>query len=246
MPGLKFDPDNKDLLEIRGNSRVEVYSAELTNTFENAINLDISDIRRKLGAMESADSSRYSAFRQQAIRDLTDRINAIKDSDPNTAANLAQNAAEIFPGTALDQLKENLKPQPWPDAAIASAAVAAGEFSRALEIQQSSAADFTGHPEFIAFSEKLAEQLAEAKAAFEAYLDARDAAGNNYDDLRKTERLLRRAQAMWTDNVDYQQAETELDELIAANKPVRKPKVIAREDTDFSAPTVAAAAAPWK
>ncbi len=237
--GMKLNPKNALLKAARGEFLVEAYTIELAEQFDKSISFDVNDIRRKFGEMEIADPSRYSDFRRESMAKLTDRINAIKDSDVNTAATLAQNAAAIFPGTELEQLKDSLKPQPWPDAAVASAAITAGEFSRAQELQQAAAAEFTGHPDYVAFSENLSTKMGEAKAAYDSYVAARDEAGTDYKKLNASIRLLKQAQAMWVDNPDYQEAETDLKALLAANKPA--PKVIKKEETDFSETTVATA-----
>ncbi len=241
--GIELNPNNTSLSSARREYAVEAYIQEVGNTFANAPSLDVNDIRRKLGQIEGGNPSRYSEFRSKSINTLTERINQLRDTDLNQAAALAQSASAIFPGTSLDQLKDQIRPQPWPDAAVANAAITAGELSRAAQIQQQAADQFSGHPDFVSFSENLSTKVEEANSAYETYLTAKQVAGEDYEELRKTERLLARAQALWVDNPDYQQAEAELDKLIAANKPA--PRIIQREQSieDVTAAAESSAAA---
>jgi hypothetical protein len=99
-----------------------------------------------------------------------------------------------------------------------------------------------------AFRESLGTRIDEAKDAFNVFQSERDAAGTDYKKLRASAKLLARVQSMWTDNPEYDKAETELDALISANKPAAK-KVIAREVVDLEAVATAkpgAAPKEWK
>ena len=230
--GLKYNPDNATLRKDRNEYAVETNAIELINTFKSALAFNVEDIRSKLGEMENVSPGRYSKVRQDSIAALTDRINKIRTTDQNTAATLAQAGATIFPGTVFEQLRDEIKPQPWPENSAARAAVAAGKLTEATAIQNAAAADFTGHPEFVAFSEELAKKKADALQTFELYQTDKDAAGEDYDKLVAARALLRKAQAIWTDNPDYVVAEEEIGKLIAANSPVSK-KVIQREEVNL-------------
>ncbi|HSR63611.1 MAG TPA: serine/threonine-protein kinase, partial [Gammaproteobacteria bacterium] len=238
--GLKYDPDNSSLQQARREYAVDANIEELTNRFRTALTFNVEDVRTKFGEIETVAPAKYSKFRQDAIKLLEERIR--NATDKNAAATLAQNAATIFPGTVLDQLRQELKPEPWDRATEASAALSAGKLTEATAIQQSEAADFTGHPEFVAFSEELAAKKAEALDAYELFQEEKEAAGEDYDQLRDARKLLARAQALWTDNPDYDTAVTELDALIAANKPA--PKIIQREEVDIAAVSPAETGTP--
>ena len=230
--GLKYNPENSSLRTARNEYAVETNAIELINTFKNAISFNVEDIRSKLGEMESVSPGRYSKVRQDAINVLTDRINKIRTTDQNTAATLAQAGATIFPGTQFESLRDEIKPKPWPENSAARVAIAAGKLTEATAIQNAAAAEYTGHPEFVAFSEELAKKKADALQSFELYQADKDAAGEDYDKLVAARALLRKAQAIWTDNPDYVVAEDEIGKLIAANSPVSK-KVIQREEVNL-------------
>ena len=226
--GLKYNPGNTQLTADRKAYVLDANISELDKIFKSSISFDTEDVRRKLGEIEQAEPVRASGFKQKAVNDLADRINKLKISDQNSAAALALNAAIVFPGTILDKLKEELKPQPWIDKDSAQAALTSGKLNAATAIQQAAAANFTNHPEFIAFSQALAAKKAEALQVFEQFQKEKTAAGEEYEKLNNAKKLLVRAQSMWTDNPDYDSAEQEINKLIAANSPASK-KVIQRE-----------------
>ena len=239
--GLALNPGNNLLSLARGEYAVEAYAIELKSLFENQLSFDVNDVRRKFGEMEQADSTRYSSFRQEAMATLTNRINGYKESDLNSAATLAQNAAALFPGTQLATLQDTLQPEPWPESATANAAISAGEFSRALGIQEAAAADFGGHPDYVAFTESLTQKMEEANNLFSRYQESVTAAGTDYAALKESQRMLSRALAVWVDNPEFTTAESELNSLLEANRPATTNKRITREETDFSSSSVAKA-----
>ncbi|MBM2830088.1 MAG: hypothetical protein HW411_878 [Gammaproteobacteria bacterium] len=230
--GLKYNAQDAKLKGARNEYAVEANIIELDKSFKTAISFNAEDVRRRLGEIESTAPGRYSEFRQNTINLLADRIDKLKGSDLNSAATLAQNASIIFPGTVLEKLKDELKPEPWPEVSAARAALGAGKLTEATTIQQTAAATFTGHPDFVAFSNELAAKKEEALTAFQTYTTGREAAGTDYEKLTAARKQLVRAQAIWIDNPDYNAAEKELDQLIAANSPTAK-KVIQREEVDL-------------
>jgi serine/threonine protein kinase/formylglycine-generating enzyme required for sulfatase activity len=232
--GLKYHPGDNQLTADRKAYVLEANISELDKIFKSAIGFDTEDVRRKLGEIEQAEPVRASGFKQKAVNDLADRINKLKTSDQSSAGILAQNAAIVFPGTVLDKLKEELKPQPWPEAGAAQAALTAGKLSAAAGIQQAAAANFTNHPEFAAFSQALTAKKAEALQVFEQFQKEKTVAGEDYEKLNNAKKLLTRAQSLWTDNPDYDTAEQEINKLIAANSPASK-KVIQREVVNLEA-----------
>ncbi len=249
--GLALNPKNSTLGAARRDYAVEAYIVEVGEKFSNALSLDVADIRAKVELIKSSPKS--GSFLQQSTDTLVSRITALETTDQNAAASLAQAAAQIFPGTQLETLAQRIKQQPWPEVAAANAAITAGELSKASQIQQDSAGEFSGHPDFIAFSEALSSGMQNANNAYQNYLTAKEAAGNDFKALKQTEKLLTRAQSMWIDNPDYDQAAVDLEQLLAANKPA--PKIIRREESieDVAAAAAAtgetgAAAAPveWK
>ena len=241
--GLKFNPDNRVLKDARTEYVVEANIVDLTKQFSTSVNFDTTNVQRKIGEISS--SLKFSAFRQDSINLLEKRINSLRTSNENAAATLAQNAAIFFPGTVLEDLKNELKLKPWPNAAIAAAALNAGKLTEANTILQAAVDEFPEHPEVDAFRESLEANIIKANDAFNVYQTEKDAAGTDYKLLRSARKLLSRVQSLWTDNADYDAAETEMDDLIAANKPAAK-KVIAREVVDLDAVATAEPGAPAK
>jgi serine/threonine protein kinase len=244
--GMKFNPDNRVLKSARTEYVVEANIIDLTNQFKAAINFDNADVQRKIA--ETSSSLKYSKFRQDSIKLLEGRINSLRTSNENAAATLAQNAAIFFPGTVLEDLKNELKLKPWPNASIAATTLNTGRLTEANALLQTAVTEFPEHPEVDAFRAALEARIKEANDAFNAYQSEKDAAGTDYKLLRSSKKTLSLAQSRWTDNPDYDTAETELDGLIAANKPAAK-KVIAREVVDLEAVAKAepgAAPKEWK
>ena len=226
--GLKYAPEDRKLGEQRKQFVLEANISELDNIFKTAVSFDTEDVRRKLGEIRTAEPVRASGFEQKSVSALAERINTLKARDPIAAAALAQNAAIVFPGTVLEKFKEELKPQPWPEVGNARAALKAGKLGEATTIQQAAAANFSNHPDFVAFAADLAAKKAEAVQVFEQFQKEKTAAGDDYDKLNNAKKLLTRAQSLWTDNPDYDTAGQDINKLIAANSPASK-KVIQRE-----------------
>ena len=242
--GLKYNPGDSQLKSKRAEYLVEANIIDLTNTFKTDLTFNTEDVLRKLGEIENGSPSRYSQFRTNSINELTQRINSLKDTDQNSAATLAQNSAAIFRGTSLEKLRDEIKPKPWPEYAAANSALNTGRLTEATKIQQEAAANFTGHPDYVKFSDELAKKKEEALQSFQLYKTDKEAAGQDYDKLVGARSLLRRAESLWTDNPDYTAAEDEINKLIADNSPVSK-KVIQREEVNLEA-AVANTAEPGK
>ena len=244
--GMKLNPDNGTLKAARTEYVVEANIVDLTKQFTSAVNFDNASVQRKIGQISS--SLKFSEFRQDSIKRLEDRINDLRTTNENAAATLAQNAAIFFPGTVLEDLKNELKLKPWPNAAVAATALNTGKLNEANTILQAALTEFPEHPEVDAFRASLDAKVAEANDVFSAYQTEKDAAGTDYKLLRSAKKTLTNAQSRWTDNPDFDTAEAEVDELIAANKPAAK-KVIAKEVVDLeSVATAEPGAAPkeWK
>ncbi len=245
--GLKYNPNDGLLRAARNEYIVEANILELDELFKTGLSFNADAVLTKFGQIEGAAPGRYSQFRQDAINLLTQRIEQYRSAgDLNSAATLAQNSATIFRGTVLEKLRDEIKPQPWPEVAAARGALSAGRLTEATTIQQAAAANFTGHPDFVAFSDDLAARKEEALKEFQSYQTEKDAAGTDFEKLNVAKRLLSRALAVWADNPDYQAAVTEIDKLIVDNRPAPT-KVIQREEVDLTAaPDSAAAQAEWK
>ncbi|MCG8324573.1 MAG: SUMF1/EgtB/PvdO family nonheme iron enzyme, partial [Thiotrichales bacterium] len=254
--GIALNPENATLNSVRTEYAVEAYIVEVGKQFKNNISLNVGEIKPKVDLIKSSPKS--GAFLQESIDTLVSRITSLEATDQNAAAGLAQAAAQILPGTALEPLAERIKQQPWPGVAGANAAIAAGNLSQASQLQQEAAAEFSGHPDFITFSESLSTKMQEANTAYESYLAAKETAlsgeskKERFNELRQTKKLLARAQGMWLDNPDFDTEESVLDDLINKNK---EEKIIRREQSieEMAAATEAAtgtgeAAAPveWK
>ena len=238
--GLELAPRNVELRELRDEYGVEVNLLELPQQFKNARVLtqtQIVDISRKVRQIEQFAVGRFSDFRQQAETVLAERINFLAQTDENSAAALADAAVNIFPiSNTLADLKDQFKLEPWPDRVLADAALDAGELTRAGGILDNAlSGEYAGHPEVVEFQQILDEQIQQANLAYERYLQAREAAGNEFGKLRQTKKLLGRAQSRWLDNPDYDQAEIEIDKLIADAPDNPSKRLIAREQAaDFS------------
>lgn len=232
--GMALDPNNSSLSRARSEYAVDAYIVELGDAFENDRTLDADSIKQKLRLMEAADGTRYSAFRNKSIQILTNRINSLKTTDDNLAASLALSSDLIFPGTSLEQLADELKLKPWTELDTANDAILDRELSKALQIQQAAADEFSGHPDFIDFSSNLSAQIDEANAKFSDYEAAKDAAGDDYDKLKDTVSLLKEALVLWRDNPDYKQSAAELKKEIIAAKSAQKTTVLATTTATFS------------
>ncbi len=244
--GMKLNPANSALKDARTEYIVEANIIDLTEQFTTVVNFDDASVQRKI--REISSSLKFSEFSQASIEILEDRINTLRTSNENAAAILAQSAAIFFPNTVLEDLKNELKLQPWPNAAIAAAALNSGKLTEANAILQTALIEFPEHPDVGAFGESLKTSIAKANNAFSTYQTEKDGAGTDYKQLRTVKRFLSRTQSLWTDNPDYDAAETELDELIAIHKPATK-KVIAKEEVNLeSVATAKPGAAPkeWK
>lgn len=252
--GLKIDPGNIELSDLKTEYQAEANIIELTELFKTSVSFP-SDVKTKVNQIASADPARFAEFSNASARVLAERINTLRTTDENTAANLANSAASLFPASsALADLKKQLQLKPWDQFTNANAAIKAGKLTQATQIQQDAATDFTGHPQFVQFSDVLAKRIQTVNEEFNDYLKDKEAAGENYDDLRIAKKLLQRVKRKWSDSPDYASEETKLDELIAQYKPKPKPKIravekeltaesLAKADTGTGAATEAA---PWK
>jgi serine/threonine protein kinase len=254
IKGLEIDPKNALLGSLKNEYQSEANIIELSELFKTAFSFPV-DVRLKISQIENANPARYAEFSKASAKTLSDRINALRTSDENAAASLAQSAATLFPANAvLAELKNDLQLKPWEGLTAANASILAGKLTQATQLQQAAATEFTAHPDFITFSQTLEGKIKEANTVYDLYLSDKAAAGEDYQKLRSTKNLLARAQSQWTDSPDYSAAETELDDLIAKFKPVKKPKIrtaekeltaesLAKADTGTGAATEAA---PWK
>ena len=110
-----------------------------------------------------------------------------------------------------------------------------GKLSEANRILQAAIADYAGHPDIIALQTSLEIKIKQANTTYDAYLKAKQAAGDAYAGLRQSRKLLSRTQSIWIDNPDYDKAETKLDQLIANAPDNPTKKVIRRERIDLAA-----------
>ena len=224
--GLEFNPDDPVLKIARTEYVVESNIIELTEQFSKATSLDIASVQRKIG--EISNSVKFSEFRQNAIQQLVDRINNLRNQNENVAAKLAQDATILFPGSALEALKDTLVLTPWANASLATATLNSGKLTESQVLLENANTEFPDHPDVLAFAQTLASNIEKANASFETYMIAKNVAGTDYGKLRNAEKLLVRAQSLWLDNLAYDAEALELEQLINANKPVQK-QLITRE-----------------
>lgn len=252
--GLEIDSTNALLGTLKNEYQSEANIIELSSLFKTATSFPV-DVRLKISQIENANPARYAEFSKASAKTLADRITALRTTNENAAAGLAQSAAGLFPANAvLADLRTQLQLQPWAGLAAANAAVLAGKLTQATQLQEAATAEFSAHPDYIAFSQTLETKTAEANSVYGIYLQDKEAAGEDYKKLKSTKNLLARAQGLWTDSPDYSNEETALDQLIAKHKPVTKPKIrtaekeltaesLATTDTGTGA---AAQAPPWE
>ncbi|MBI2994971.1 MAG: SUMF1/EgtB/PvdO family nonheme iron enzyme [Gammaproteobacteria bacterium] len=250
--GLTLAPRNASLIAIRDDNRVEVNIVDLGKVFQEAqvfTTSEVADMARKVNQIEDGAPTRYPEFRKQSETVLAQRINALAQSDENSAAALADAAIQIFPtSSVLADLKDRFQLEPWPDRNTAEGALQSGELTRANTILQGTqGGQYAQHPEVLAFQKEVEAAVKEANEGYAAYEAAREAAKDDFGALRQAKKLLVRAQSVWVDNPAYDQAETDVDQLIAdaPNNPAKR--VIARESVDISAASATEIAkAEWK
>ena len=220
--GLEVDPGSIELNDLKLVYVSEANIAELSELFNTALSFP-SDVRQKVQQIANADPVRFAEFSNTSASVLSQRINALRETDEKSAATLANVAAGLFPAnSALANLKRELQLQPWGQFANANAAVNEGKLSLATQIQQAAAAEFTGHPQYVQFSEALEQRIKAINEEYGEYLAEKEAAGENYDDLRVAKKLLDRVMKKWNDSPDYAAAKQDLDQLIAK---VKKPRI---------------------
>ncbi len=230
--GLEIDPNNALLGSLKNAYQSEANIIELTELFKTELSFP-TDVRLKISQIETADPARYSEFSKNAATILAERINTLRTTDENAAAALAQTAATLFPANAvLADLKNQLQLKPWGQLAEANAAISAGKYTLATQIQQAAASEFAAHPDYLAFSQTLENKIKEASSVFNIYLQDKEAAANDLTKLRQTRNLLSRAQSLWTDNPDYSSEEQALSQEITKLTPTRIRKT---EEFDIAA-----------
>jgi serine/threonine protein kinase len=230
--GLELDPTNTILSTLKNEYQSEANIMELTNLFKTETSFP-EDTRLKISQIENANPARYAEFSKESAKTLAERITALRATNENAAAGLAQNASRLFPADAsLAELRTQLQLQPWPGLQVAQAAVTAGNLTQATQLQQAAAAEFSTHPDFGNFSNLLQSRMDEANSNFDVYLKDKEAAGENYEDLRLAKRLFQlNVTSKWKDNPDYVAEEDALDALIAKHKPVVAPRILKPEPT---------------
>ncbi len=251
--GLKVDPGNIDLNDLKTEYQAEANIIELTELFKTSVSFP-SDLKTKVNQIASADPARFAEFSNTSASVLAERINSLRSTDENSAANLANTAASLFPASsALAELKKQLQLKPWDQFTAANNAIKAGNLTQATQIQQQAATEFAGHPQFVKFSEDLAQRISAVNEEFDIYLKDKEAAGESYDDLRLAKRGFERGpQTKWKDNPEYVEELANIDKLIDQYKPVSKPKIRTAEkeltaESIATAETGTTAAAPvWK
>lgn len=229
--GLELDPTNSLLSTLKNEYQAEANIIELTDLFKSATSFP-DDTRLKISQIETANPARYAEFSKASAKTLADRVTALRTTNENAAAGLAQSASRLFPADAtLAELRTQLQLQPWPGLAAAQAAITAGKLTQASQLQEAAAAQYSTHPDYGKFSDTLKSKIEEANVEFNAYLKDKEAAtaSENYDDLRLSKKIFQRLKNRWSDNPDYIAEENALDDLIAKYKPVTKPKIRQKE-----------------
>ena len=241
--GLEVDPNNIELNDLNTIYQSEANIIELTELFKTAISFP-SDTKQKVNQIAKADPARFAQFSNTSESVLAERISTLRTSDENAAASLANNSASLFPASSvLADLKNQLQLKPWDQFTNANDAIKTGKLTLAQQIQQQAATEFAGHPQFVQFSDALAKRIEAVGEDYNEYLTEKDAAGNQYDDLRVAKKLLERVMKKWSDNPDYLEEDKSIVALIAQNKPVQETRIIKTEEPiDLEAATSAGSA----
>ena len=229
--GVEIDPNNSTLQSLSNEYEAEANIIELIALFSNNSVLSFpNNVRIKVDQIQNfAAPGRSAEFSKQAIQSLSEKINALRGPNETAAAAIAQSASAMFPSSSiLAKLKTELQLQPWDQFTSVNTLVSVGKLSEAQQIQQAAATEFAGHPQFVSFSENLAQKIIEANSIFDIFVEDRNAAGENHAGLVRTKNLLARAQQLWTDNPDFAAAEQGLNDRIAQYKP--KPKIRKAEE----------------
>ena len=230
--GLELDLTNEMLRSLKDEYQAEANIIELTELFKTSFTFP-TNIRLKIDQIENyASAANSSAFRKNAASTLAERINELKSKDENVAAGLAQTAAGLFPASSvLASLKNELKLKPWEGLSSANAAITAGKLTEATKIKESAAEKFGTHPQFIGFARLLDDKKKEAENIYKIYRQDMESAGEEYEKLKVAKSLLTRAKDFWNDSPEYNEAESQLNQLIAKVKPKPKPKIRAKEQS---------------
>ena len=230
--GLELDLTNEMLRSLKDEYQAEANIIELTELFKTSFTFP-TNIRLKIDQIENyASAANSSAFRKNAANTLVERINELKSKDENAAAGLAQTAAGLFPASSvLASLKNELKLKPWEGLSSANAAITAGKLTEATKIKESAAEKFGTHPQFIGFARLLDDKKKEAENIYKIYRQDMESAGEEYEKLKVAKSLLTRAKDFWNDSPEYNEAESQLNQLIAKVKPKPKPKIRAKEQS---------------
>ncbi|MGB1799738.1 MAG: bifunctional serine/threonine-protein kinase/formylglycine-generating enzyme family protein [Gammaproteobacteria bacterium] len=220
--GLELDPTNVTLDVLQTEYQAEANIIELTELFESGTSFP-KDIRLKISQIETTNPARYAEFSKASAKILIDRISDLRSINENAAAGLAQTASILFPADAtLANLRSELQLQPWPGIAEAQKALKAGNLTLATELKDEAASEYSTYPDYAKFVEILDKRIEVVNAEYNAYLEDKVAAGENYDDLRVSKRLFQRLKNKWLDNPDYEAEEKDLNKLIAKHKPSTK------------------------
>lgn len=237
--GLELTPRNAALKAVRDENRSKVNIGELTTRFREARVLtsdEVVDMARKVNQIEDGDPEGYTEFRKQSEQILAERIRSIAQSDENSAAALADAAVTMFPtSNVFAELKGQYELKPWPGRNQAYAALDAGELTKSgTLLEQAAAGEYKGHPDVVEFEKTLQNSIAEANNEFAAYEQAKAAAGDSYEQLRQAKKYLIRAQSAWADNKEWDKAEGEIDQLIAASPGNPAKRQLKRETVDIA------------
>ena len=234
--GLTFASDDLVLKALRDEYRVEINIAELSQMFASTISFDVIDVTRKVNQIENGAPARYTAFRKQSETTLENRVRTLAATDKNAAAGLINAVVRVFPTSSVlaDLLQEFGELEPWPDSAVANKSMRDGKISEANSMLQSAAGDYAGHPDFLNLQRKLESRMKDANDAYDEYLAIKRAAGDRFKDLRQAKRSLGKAQDFWSDNPDYDNAESDINRLIAAAPDNPANRVMKREVIDIA------------
>lgn len=249
--GLDLSPGDPVLRQRRDAYRVDVNITELTRVFREAVvftDAEETDIRLKVDQVEQSAPTRYSEFRREAESLLAQRINTLAGTDRNAAGALAAAAFRIFPtSSVLEELSRTYQAQPWPNRALAEAALQTGALTQATRIlQQASESEYAGHPDVLALQRTLETRIREANTSYESVLRAAQDAKKIADRTERRTALtavrnqLEPILAIWSDNPDFNATKTDIDQAIAGTMIRQR-----EQEIDVAAAASTTETKPW-
>ncbi len=248
---VNLNPRDPSLQGIYEEYRARINITELADVFRNArvfTDEERIELARKVSEIERGTPGQYTDFISQAESILAERIEFLADSDENNAAALADTMSRIFStSSVLADMARRYQLQPWPERNVAENHLRNFELTAANDLLQTALqGEYADHPDVLQYQRAVELGMNRANDEYEVYVSAKEAAADSFGNLNQAKRLLFRAQAFWSDNPAFTDAETDIDQLIAAAPDNPANRIVAREaEVDLSQQT-SVVAVEWK